>query len=445
MSKCMVKLKFLWILLFICSMHPVVINAQWSLVNSGLDTTSQVTLDFCAQETNFALVTKFVYPNGIVYKTSNGGSSWQQIYSNNNGFPAIEMFDSVNYWVGTDNGKIFKTVDGGVSWNQQFSNSDECVFINYIKFFSSSTGIFVGDPPTNTTLPMPIYKTTDGGTTWQKKNSSYFLGGVSGDIWRHISFTDEHNGFIFVSGTNLYRIFRTTDGGTTWIEKSPQTSDILLIKFFDVNFGLAFISNGIYYRTTNSGETWQEINGTWSGYPNDVAFEHLNPNRIWFTDYYNLYLSSDSAKTFSSIAITSGSLNGRILKISDSNVGWIASDFGKIYRCANLDQISGTESEVMKIAAFKLEQNYPNPFNPATTIKFTIPNVETMRATSLRVTMKVFDILGNEIATLVNEEKEPGVYHSQFSIVNSPFPSGVYFYQLRADQFVETKKMINAK
>jgi len=89
---------------------------------------------------------------------------------------------------------------------------------------------------------------------------------------------------------------------------------------------------------------------------------------------------------------------------------------------------------------FSLSQNYPNPFNPATKIKFTIPSVETHRDASLLVTLKVFDILGSEIETLVNEEKPAGTYELTWNA--EQLPSGVYFYQLRAGSFIETKKML---
>jgi Secretion system C-terminal sorting domain len=89
---------------------------------------------------------------------------------------------------------------------------------------------------------------------------------------------------------------------------------------------------------------------------------------------------------------------------------------------------------------FYLFQNYPNPFNPSTKIKFTIPTVETHRNVSLQTTLKVYDVLGNEIATLVNEEKPAGSYEVEFSAKG--LPSGIYFYQLKAGRFMETKKMV---
>jgi len=94
------------------------------------------------------------------------------------------------------------------------------------------------------------------------------------------------------------------------------------------------------------------------------------------------------------------------------------------------------EVDVPAPAVFKLDQNYPNPFNPSTKIKYSIPQ-------SSNVTIKVFDVLGNEIETLVNEEKPAGTYEIMWSAAN--LPSGVYFYQLKADNYMETKKMVLLK
>ena len=87
---------------------------------------------------------------------------------------------------------------------------------------------------------------------------------------------------------------------------------------------------------------------------------------------------------------------------------------------------------------FVLNQNYPNPFNPSTIISFQLP------ATS-NVTLKVYDILGNEVATLVNEYKQAGAYNVEFGIKNVELSSGIYFYRLQVGDFVQTKKMILIK
>ena len=85
---------------------------------------------------------------------------------------------------------------------------------------------------------------------------------------------------------------------------------------------------------------------------------------------------------------------------------------------------------------FALHQNYPNPFNPSTTIQFTIVNRQL-------TIVKVYDVMGREVATLVNEVKEPGTYTVQFS--GSGLASGVYFYRLQAGTYVETRKLLLLK
>ena len=94
---------------------------------------------------------------------------------------------------------------------------------------------------------------------------------------------------------------------------------------------------------------------------------------------------------------------------------------------------------------YMLCQSYPNPFNPVTTIRYAIP--QDARLERQEVTLKVYDILGREVVTLVNEEKQPGEYEVKFqsSINGRQLPSGVYFYQLKAGSFVETKKMLLLK
>jgi len=89
---------------------------------------------------------------------------------------------------------------------------------------------------------------------------------------------------------------------------------------------------------------------------------------------------------------------------------------------------------------FVLYQNYPNPFNPSTTIKYSIPNVVKMTRRVIFTKLIVYDVLGKKVATLVNREQKPGYYEVEFNAAN--ISSGVYYYQLRAGSFIETKKMI---
>ncbi|MHA2101535.1 MAG: T9SS type A sorting domain-containing protein, partial [Candidatus Kariarchaeaceae archaeon] len=94
------------------------------------------------------------------------------------------------------------------------------------------------------------------------------------------------------------------------------------------------------------------------------------------------------------------------------------------------------EVEVNGPLTFALEQNYPNPFNPSTTINYQIPELSF-------ITLKIYDVLGSEVATLVNEEKPIGSYKVEFDATN--LPSGIYFYQLQTPNFIQTKKMILLK
>lgn len=107
---------------------------------------------------------------------------------------------------------------------------------------------------------------------------------------------------------------------------------------------------------------------------------------------------------------------------------------------------TGVKDRIQSPLAFRLEQNYPNPFNPSTTINFVIPK-------SSFTNLKVYDVLGREVATLVNEEKPAGTYEVTWNTVNLPsgvsakggYASGVYFYQLKAGDFTQTKKLILMK
>lgn len=131
----------------------------------------------------------------------------------------------------------------------------------------------------------------------------------------------------------------------------------------------------------------------------------------------------DSAYIQISVLDTSG--------ISTSGIGAYA-----IVDDLSLGGPTGINDNQTTINSFKLDQNYPNPFNPLTTIQFQVAN-------SSFVNLKVYDVLGNEIVTLVNEEKPAGSYEAEFSAVG--FSSGLYFYKMQAGSFVETKKMILLK
>jgi hypothetical protein len=107
-----------------------------------------------------------------------------------------------------------------------------------------------------------------------------------------------------------------------------------------------------------------------------------------------------------------------------------------------LTDIADNKNDIL--SGFNLSQNYPNPFNPSTTIKYSIPSViASGTKQSQLVTLKVYDLLGNEVVTLVNEEKPSGIHEVYFNGAN--LSSGIYFYKLQAGSFIETRKMVLLK
>jgi hypothetical protein len=129
---------------------------------------------------------------------------------------------------------------------------------------------------------------------------------------------------------------------------------------------------------------------------------------------------------------------GKIDDIKIYNRSLSSSEILNLYNAGSTTSVINNNQNLPK--AFNLEQNYPNPFNPSTKIKYTIPNVSLSGVEGSRVQLKVYDVLGNEVATLVNDYKPAGIYEVTFDA--SKLSSGIYFYKLQSGNFVETKKMV---
>ena len=117
----------------------------------------------------------------------------------------------------------------------------------------------------------------------------------------------------------------------------------------------------------------------------------------------------------------------------DAQHGWLTGDYGNI---CNYTGTTGVENNDSSPNDFSLKQNYPNPFNPNTVIRYQLP-------VASQVSLKVFNVLGNEVAILVNDHKPAGNYTVDFNAAN--LSSGVYFYSLTAGSFTETRKFILMK
>jgi hypothetical protein len=236
-----------------------------------------------------------------------------------------------------------------------------------------------------------IYRTVDGGINWQLVTNTQ---GVSLYDVQLIDTTDG----VAVGSNGV--IYKTTDGGITWIQKSSGTPNLLWSVFFtDTNHGTIVGGGGTVLRTIDGGETWIQ--------------QYLETNII---------LRSVSFKDVNN-GVAVGS-SGSILRTTNGGVTFIEE-----------------EPTPTQPNSFLLSQNYPNPFNPSTKIKFEIPGQA--RNDNVLVTLKVYDVLGNRVTTLVNEYKSAGSYNVEFNATE--LPSGIYFYQLRAGEYVETKKMILLK
>lgn len=180
----------------------------------------------------------------------------------------------------------------------------------------------------------------------------------------------------------------------------------------------------------------------WDGLPieSDINWSELQMN-IDTSEWNTVYTGSNRFWSDSSLNYDStgdSQVQFRV-RVRDKQNNW--SMWSKIYesRIRNYFTSLGPNADnTNNLTEFNLYQNYPNPFNPSTKIKFTIPPIGT--SVTKFVQLKIYDILGNEIATLVDEEKPAGTYELTWDAAN--LPSGVYFYQLKADEFISVKKMI---
>lgn len=154
--------------------------------------------------------------------------------------------------------------------------------------------------------------------------------------------------------------------------------------------------------------------------------------------------SSTHQSNWASLGFIPGSGNSNSMK-SYSYIDNYPQNGKSVYRLKQIDNDGrfnfSNEIEIQFVPEkFALHQNYPNPFNPSTKIRYTIPDVISTAGRNLNVSLKVFDALGNEVATLVNEYKAAGRYEIEFNA--SQLSSGVYFVRMQAGSYAETKKMI---
>jgi hypothetical protein len=222
---------------------------------------------------------------------------------------------------------------------------------------------------------------------------------------------------------------------------------VLRVKFIDENSGFAISNTSEFYKTTNGGQYWiasGNINSNISQY-GDFTFINANTG---FATYYLGYTNSiqivtkttNGGTTWRDINVNTDYSPMDLNKINFINdlTGFIYGGYGTIFKTTDggfvfVNQIS---SEIPD--KFSLKQNYPNPFNPNTVIRYQL-------SVAGFTTLKVFDLLGKEVATLVNEKQNAGSYAVDFNSSEFNLPSGIYFYTLNAGEFKETRKMVLVK
>jgi len=407
-------------------------QAQWQKTATPFSFYLSFAMD--AIGNNFAVLSS---QSNSIFITTDTGVTWVQKTLPANRAIDISIVNTNVFYIAADNGSFYKTDDGGDTWTTVFSNTNLCSFGNYIKMFSATKGIAMGDGPTSA-LTQPVFLKTTNGNSWRQTCSQAV--GYSGDTWRRMDFVDENVGYFFESGNNPQKIMKTTDGGSTWTALNGSPAYVQILKFYDANYGLAY-NNGSFYKTTDGGASWP-LSATISpgGWGNDIEFLPGDKNKIWFTNGSGFYYSSDGGSTWliQGTSTISGH-NFRDIVFTSKNVGWIFADDGNLYYTSNNGGfLTSVESNNVLPNKFELFQNYPNPFNPSTVIGWRM-------AVGGYVTLKVYDSLGREAATLVNEFQQAGSHNSTFSINNYSLPSGTYFYRLTAGGFSSTQKMVLLK
>jgi photosystem II stability/assembly factor-like uncharacterized protein len=387
-------------------------------------------------------------------RTTNGGESWTvSAVQGASGLAGscITALDANTAWAamysisGSTSSGIFKTTDGGSTWARQTGVFPGLGgYPDVIQFFDSNNGVCVGNPRNGY---FEIYTTANGGTNWTRvpsvnippplQSEQGIAGGghprsVGNNLW---------------FSTYSASLFRTTDRGITWTVARNIIGDghAFDFAFKDSSNGLActFDGGNFLSRTSDGGATWTPILPIPSGLsglsPYWVAYAKGTSGSYVITSNYNIgwpvpavpgsAYSTDSGLSWSPI----DNLPHGSATFVSANVGWSSGPNDALYKWDSNLLVTGVKPTKTLAEGFQLEQNYPNPFNPSTRIKFQVPG-------SGFVSLKVYDVLGREVRSLVNENLQPGSYETTFDA--SGLASGVYYYHLQSGSFVETKKLM---
>jgi photosystem II stability/assembly factor-like uncharacterized protein len=363
-----------------------------------------------------------------LFRSEDDGDSWTKV---NEGLGTITNIGSIVFegqdgrvLVAGNNGSssqhaVLRSTNNGTSWSVVSGASHLRVGVLAINSSGHLFAEHVSGGGHDT-----LFRSTNGGESWKPT-------GLTGRVY---SLDISANGDIFAcSGPNVYR---SNDNGDTWTNVRP---DSVGGNYGSVAFnaaGTVFLTEyepsevGMYsriWRSTNKGETWSIVRPWTFGILKRLA---VNSRGHVFAGGWYVIRSTNDGMTWEDV---SSGLQGGIFELAVSSEDRIFACGGAVYRSTRTATSAG---EGESATGFALAQNYPNPFNPSTKIKFSIP-VGTGHAPSV---LKVYDILGREVRTLVDENLQPGSYDVTFDATG--LASGVYLYRLQAGEFSQTKRLL---
>jgi len=403
--------KFIYIVSIIFSLIYTDAKAQWVQTNGA--TGSNIECFTVKNSDIYAGFNNGVNIGGII-RSTNYGTDWTNV---NTGLPSAKIMalttSGNNLFTSEYDGGVYLSTDDGANWNIT------ALTVEYIYGFATiGTNLFAASTVNG------VYLSTDNGTSW-----NFVISGLTNTEIRAI-YAKESDLFV---GTRGGGVFLSTNNGSSWtaINNGLTMKYVYALTSIGSNIFAGTWSAGVF-RSTNNGTDWTAAN---NGLPTNQVFALVPSGSNLFAATYGsgVYLSTNNGDNWSEVNNGLTSLPLRALAICGSYL-YAGGDVSGVWRRPLSEMITGIEDEQNNLPeSFSLQQNYPNPFNPSTTFRYSIP-------TQSKVMIKVYDLLGNEIATLMDEEKQVGTYDLMWNAAN--LPSGVYFYQLKAGSYADTKKMI---
>ena len=392
--------------------------------------------------------------NGTVLKTTNGGTNWVNI---SNGIPSsvnltnilgLSVFTSKALVSGINSGGtavVYLTTNGGVNWQIVLTIPNGNVY-GIVNIGTSNNLLMIGKPLGGR---WSIWRSTNEGMNWDSSGLRLpQAGGETG--FDNSVFCSEGNIWF---GTNNSHIYYSNSFGMFWSLQatSPEVnSSVVWFQFLLTGdaTGYGLTSGSGMLKTMNLGVTWSSVSTIGSGVISGIAGSASEMNKCWYSRGNEIYVGLAGLNW--SLQYTAP--NGIYKHMSNNQTGssnvWAVRDNGGISKYTGTNGISIISNEIPE--TFSLSQNYPNPFNPATRIRFSIPlsrGVSEGRGVLTKII--IYDALGREVQTLVNENLSPGTYEVDFN--GSNLPSGVYYYMLEVSdssaplRVTETKKMVLIK